>query len=138
MRVHVAFHVRRRLPETYWNLKLPHKLPPRKEPLNVIRLPMLGYMEETVSLPVTKAMHKCGQFKPKYPFLTTTQSALIYIAYHLKGKTAGLVTYSYPMPTIAVINLTESYLHYDFLYIFKNSFTFLYIGVISSLCFKKT
>ena len=81
-----------RLPEKYWNLKLPHKLPPRKEPLNITRLPMLGYMEASLSLPVTKAMTKCGNFKPKYPFLTTTQSALIYIAYHLKGKSSQLTT----------------------------------------------
>ncbi|KAF6022988.1 AK9 [Bugula neritina] len=46
---------------------------------------MLGYMEQTVSLAVTKALTKCGCFKPKYPFLTATQSALIYIAYHLKA-----------------------------------------------------
>ena len=47
---------------------------------------MLGYMEQTVAQAVTKAMTRCGCFKPKYPFLTATQSALIYIAYHLKGK----------------------------------------------------
>jgi len=74
-----------RLPDKYWNLKLPHKLPPRKEPMNVTGLPMLGYMEQTVAQAVTKAMTRCGCFKPKYPFLTATQSALIYIAYHLKA-----------------------------------------------------
>lgn len=84
-----------RTPETYANLKLPHKLPPKKEPLSVTGLPMLGYMEQTVALAVTKAMTRCGCFKPKYPFLTTTQSALIYIAYHLKGMWFHFLQISY-------------------------------------------
>ncbi len=75
-----------RLPETYWNLKLPHKLPPKKSPLPVTGLPMLGYMEQTVSQAITKALTAVGNFKPKYPFLDPSKSALVYVAYHLKGQ----------------------------------------------------
>lgn len=49
-------------------------------------LPMLGYMEQSVSTALIKAMTACGNDKPKYPFLSASRSALFYIAYHLKGK----------------------------------------------------
>lgn len=75
-----------RLPEDYWNLTLPHKLPPKASPIPVAGLPMLGYMEQTVAQAITKALTAVGNFKPKYPFLTSSRSAEIYIAYHLKGK----------------------------------------------------
>ena len=75
-----------RLPEKYWDLKLPHKLPPKKEPLMVTSLPMLGYMEQTVATTITKALTAVGNFKPKYPFLTPSRSALVYVAYYLKGN----------------------------------------------------
>ncbi|XP_071818767.1 adenylate kinase 9-like isoform X4 [Apostichopus japonicus] len=74
-----------RLPEKYYNLKLPHKLPPRKDPLMVTSLPMLGYMEQTLSTAITKAMTAAGLFKPKFPFLSVSRSALIYVAFHLKA-----------------------------------------------------
>lgn len=75
-----------RLPEKYYGLTLPHKLPPRKEPLLVNGLPMLGYMEQSVATALTKALTAVGCFKPKYPFVDAKRSALLYIAYHLKGK----------------------------------------------------
>ena len=75
-----------RLPENYYDLILPHKLPPRKEPMLVSGLPMLGYMEQSVATALTKALTAVGCFKPKYPFVDAKRSALLYIAYHLKGK----------------------------------------------------
>ena len=52
---------------------------------------MLGYMEQTVSQAITKALTAVGNFKPKYPFLSATKSALIYTAYHLKGNQNKLI-----------------------------------------------
>ena len=80
-----------RLPEKYWNLKLPHKLPPKKQPLPVTALPMLGFMEQTVATQIIKACTAVGNFKPKYPFLSPSKSALIFVAYHLKGTAEILV-----------------------------------------------
>ena len=75
-----------RLPEKYHGLTLPHKLPPRKEPLLVSGLPMLGYMEQSVATALTKALTAVGCFKPKYPFIDAKKSALLYIGYYLKGQ----------------------------------------------------
>ena len=75
-----------RLPESYWNLKLPKKLPPVRQPLPVSTLPMLGYMEQSVADAIIKALTAVGCQKPKYPFLSAQKSALLYVAYHLKGK----------------------------------------------------
>jgi len=74
-----------RKPDKYSNLKLPHKLPPKREPMVVSSLPMLGYLEQTVAVAITKAMTAVGTVKPKYPFLSASKSALIYVAFHLKG-----------------------------------------------------
>lgn len=74
------------LPEKYWNLKLPHKLPPHKKPMPLTGLPMLGYMEQGVATALIAALTAAGNFKPKYPFISSTRSALLYVAYHLKGE----------------------------------------------------
>ncbi len=74
-----------RRPDSYANLKLPHKLPPVKNPMNVLGLPMMGYLEQTVADLLKKALFEAGNFKPKFPFLTPTRSALLYVAYYLKG-----------------------------------------------------
>ncbi|XP_032877861.1 adenylate kinase 9 [Amblyraja radiata] len=74
-----------RLPETYWDLKLPNKLPPMKEPIPLSSLPMLGYMEQGAALSIIKALTAVGRLKPKYPFLSMTRSAILYISYHLKA-----------------------------------------------------
>eukprot|EP00057_Strongylocentrotus_purpuratus_P026855 XP_011681329.1 PREDICTED: adenylate kinase 9 [Strongylocentrotus purpuratus] len=74
-----------RYPERYFSLKLPHKLPPRRDPLLVTSLPMLGYMEQTISTAITKALTATGCFKPKFPFVSPSRSALLYLAFHLKA-----------------------------------------------------
>ncbi|XP_075253347.1 adenylate kinase 9-like [Convolutriloba macropyga] len=75
-----------RLPEKYWNLTLPHKLPPKKQPLSVTGLPMLGYLEQTVASAIIKSLTAVGGNKPKHPFLSATRSALVYVAFHLKAN----------------------------------------------------
>ena len=64
---------------------LPAKLPPLKQPLPVTSLPMLGYLEQTVATSIINALSAVGAKKPKYPFLDSTRSAQVYMAYHLKG-----------------------------------------------------
>ena len=79
----VFFHFRS--PERYYNLTLPKKLPPKKDLMPVSQLPMLGYLEQTVSSAIIKSVTSVGCAKPKFPFLSAKRSALLYLAFHLKG-----------------------------------------------------
>lgn len=47
---------------------------------------MLGYLEQSVATAIINALSAVGAQKPKYPFLSSTESALVYVAYHLKGE----------------------------------------------------
>ena len=80
-----------RRPEIYAVLKLPHKLPPVKSPLNLFQLPMSGYLEQTVAELLIKSLTHLGSYKPKFPFLSPTKSALLYLAYYLKGSNLWLI-----------------------------------------------
>ncbi|XP_069014339.1 adenylate kinase 9 [Embiotoca jacksoni] len=74
-----------RTPETYWDQRLPSKVPPLCEPVQLTSLPTLGYVEQEISRPVIKALTAAGCFKPKYPFLSIERSVLLYVAYYLKA-----------------------------------------------------
>ncbi|XP_077031305.1 adenylate kinase 9 isoform X3 [Agelaius phoeniceus] len=74
-----------RLPEKYGNLKLPHKLPPKKEPMLLTTLPLPGYLEQGVATSLIKALHEVGSLKPKFPFLSVKETALLFVSFHLKA-----------------------------------------------------
>uniref|UniRef100_A0A8C2ZIK3 Cilia- and flagella-associated protein 206 n=1 Tax=Cyclopterus lumpus TaxID=8103 RepID=A0A8C2ZIK3_CYCLU len=74
-----------RIPEAYWDQKLPTKVPPLCEPIPLTSLPTLGYLEQGVSISVIKAMTAVGCLKPKYPFLSIQRSSLLYVAFYLKA-----------------------------------------------------
>ena len=65
---------------------LPSKLPPLKQVLSITSLPMLGYMEQTVATAIIEALSSIGSLKPKFPFYSSTKSALYYVGLHLKGR----------------------------------------------------
>ena len=52
---------------------------------------MLGYLEQTAATAIINALSSVGSLKPKFPFLDSTKSALIYVACHLKGM-MGMIT----------------------------------------------
>ena len=77
-----------RKPEVYAFLKLPHKLPPLKKvdnQINVFNLPITGYLEQTVADLIKRSLNEVGSYKPKFPFISPSRSALLYVAYYLKG-----------------------------------------------------
>lgn len=82
--INQRFHLSRQ-PGHYEVRVLPTKLPPLKQPVPVTSLPMLGYLEQTAATAIINALSAVGSLKPKFPFLNSTKSALIYVAYHLKG-----------------------------------------------------
>uniref|UniRef100_A0A8C6Z525 Uncharacterized protein n=1 Tax=Nothoprocta perdicaria TaxID=30464 RepID=A0A8C6Z525_NOTPE len=74
-----------KLPEKYWNVKLPRKLPPVKEPILLTALPLAGYLEQGVATSLIKALNEVGCLKPKFPFLSVKKTALLFVACHLKA-----------------------------------------------------
>ena len=80
-----------RRPAMYEVQSIPSKLPPLKQPVPVTSLPMLGYLEQTAATAVINSLSTVGAMKPKFPFLSSTSSALVFVSYHLKGKITDIV-----------------------------------------------
>ncbi|XP_060721057.1 adenylate kinase 9 [Tachysurus vachellii] len=74
-----------RSPDTYWNQKLPHKLPPIGEPVQLTSLPMLGYLEQGVARAIIRGLTELGNLKPKFPYLSVKKSAVLYLVLYLKA-----------------------------------------------------
>ncbi|XP_060948026.1 adenylate kinase 9-like [Limanda limanda] len=74
-----------RSPETFWDQKLPVKVPPLCDPVPLTALPTLGYLEQAVAVAINKAMTAAGCLKPKYPFVSIQRSAVLYVGFYLKA-----------------------------------------------------
>lgn len=72
-------------PHVFAAVPLPAKVPAKIVPVPLASLPMLGYMEKTCSMVITKALTDVGLVRPKYPYLTAEQSALLHMAMALKA-----------------------------------------------------
>lgn len=52
----------------------------------ISRLPMIGYMEQTVSNIIAKSIEALGKQRPAYPYKSLEFSAARFIGLYLKGK----------------------------------------------------
>jgi adenylate/nucleoside-diphosphate kinase len=68
------------------NLELPKKLPPKVIPIPIGKLPLVGYLEQSVARSLNNALSAVGNMRPKYPFKNVTQSACEFVALYLKGN----------------------------------------------------
>ncbi|KAJ1557287.1 adenylate kinase, partial [Nowakowskiella sp. JEL0078] len=75
-----------RTPEKYVNLTLPKKLPPKLCPIPVLSLPLVGFLEQTVSTTIQDALLTLGRYKPKHPYKSLESSACEFLALYLKVK----------------------------------------------------
>ncbi|TPX32338.1 adenylate kinase [Synchytrium microbalum] len=72
-------------PWRYTSATLPAVLPPRKVQIPVTSLPLVGYLEHTVSTALTDALGAVGKLRPKYPFKSMSKSANQYMGLYLKA-----------------------------------------------------
>ena len=79
-----------RRPCDYINMRLPSKLPPKPEPIVTISLPTGGFLEQGVGRLLTDAIHSVGTLKPKFPFVSVTDSSLHFVAIYLKAHNPRL------------------------------------------------
>lgn len=73
-------------PWKYVDQVLPNELPPIRVAVPLKNLPIVGYLEETLSVRINAALAELGKFKPKYPYKSLDDSARIFLALWLKGN----------------------------------------------------
>jgi len=75
-----------RNPVPFTKLKLPTKLPPRKDDdFDVNLLPLAGYLEHSVVKALTDGLISLGTCKPVFPYMGTKESAMKYLALYLRA-----------------------------------------------------
>ena len=65
-------------------------MPPRPEQINFISLPTGGYLEQGVGRLLIDGIHAVGTIKPKFPFVSVTDSALHFLAIYIKAHNTNL------------------------------------------------
>jgi len=81
-------------PWKYINYILPKKLPPKKVDISISRLPMIGYMEQTVSNIIYKSIEALGKQRPVYPYKSLEFSAARFIGLYLKANNKNASKFS--------------------------------------------
>jgi hypothetical protein len=75
-----------RTPWKFVDLKLPVKLPLEVKAVDLTKLPLVGYLEQTVVDQLTNALLSLGRSAPRFPGRTGQESALKYLALHLRAN----------------------------------------------------
>jgi hypothetical protein len=73
-------------PWKYAGVVLPRELPPVKVYIPLKNLPIVGYLEETLSCKINEGLQELSKFKPKYPYKTLDDSARLFLGLYLKGR----------------------------------------------------
>ena len=74
-----------RTPWTFDDLALPVKLPLQAPKIDLSALPLMGYLEQTVVEDMTASMLNLGRDPPRFPGLSGSETALKYLALHLRA-----------------------------------------------------
>src|SRR5690606_24258486 len=69
-------------PWAYTDLKLPNRLPVRRDDYHI--LGAAQYLEETLRELLIESITKVGEVRPYFPFKTPLQSSLLYLSLYLK------------------------------------------------------
>ncbi|OAF69647.1 hypothetical protein A3Q56_02552 [Intoshia linei] len=104
-----------RKPHKYSNLELPCKLPPDAVNIKLNKLPMSGYLEQTMADQLICSLSSLAQWKPKRPFLSVKESAIFYLACHMKATNPKSSSYIKHLNMSRIELLKESTIIIDYL-----------------------
>jgi adenylate kinase family enzyme/YHS domain-containing protein len=83
-----------RTPWKYINYILPKKLPPKKLNISISKLPMIGYMEQTLSTTIYQSIEAIGKERPVYPYRSLEFSAARFLGLYLKANNVNATRFS--------------------------------------------